>query len=137
MSKTLFTTGGFPRRRFGRVRGGFTLLEILAGSAMLAVLMVGLVSAFYSAIRMRERTHATLDKDLPLQTCLQVMRRDFTAAMPSAGLLTGSFVGEKGGSGDSDYDQVEFNTASGVLDKSLPGGICSRFLTDSRRPTTS
>jgi uncharacterized membrane protein YgcG len=101
------------------------LLEILVGSAMLAVLVVGLVSAFYSAIKMREKTNASLDKDQPLQTCLQVMKRDFTTAMPSNGLLSGTFVGEKGGSGDSEYDKVEFNTASGYVSKSTPwGDLC-------------
>ncbi|HNY26294.1 MAG TPA: type II secretion system protein GspJ [Candidatus Sumerlaeota bacterium] len=125
MTRVRHSVWCFSVRPRGRAQGGFTLLEILAGSAMLAVLVVGLVSAFYSAIKMREKTNAALDKDQPLQTCLQVMKRDFTSAMPSNGLLSGTFVGEKGGNGDSEYDQVEFNTATGLVNKSAPwGDLC-------------
>ncbi|HEQ60409.1 MAG TPA: prepilin-type N-terminal cleavage/methylation domain-containing protein, partial [Firmicutes bacterium] len=105
-----------PEER-GHARGGFTLLELLAATAMFAVIIVALYSVFYGALRLRERAAETFETQLPKGFSLSVLKRDLADAVAPTGVLAGPFIGEKIEEGRRRLDRLEIHTASGRVDE--------------------
>jgi prepilin-type N-terminal cleavage/methylation domain-containing protein len=82
---------GPPR---GRARPqAFTLVEVILAVGIFAIVMVSINSAFFAAIRLRQRTSEALENALPLTQALALMRRDLQNAVPPGGTMTGNFRG--------------------------------------------
>jgi len=110
----------------GRVQGGFTLLELLAATAMFAVIIVALYSVFYGALRLRERAAETFETQLPKEFSLSLLKRDLADAVAPTGVLAGSFLGEKREEGRRRLDRLEIHTASARVDEHHPWGDIQR-----------
>jgi prepilin-type N-terminal cleavage/methylation domain-containing protein len=60
---------------------GFTLLELLLATAVAAIVLLVINTAFFSALRLHNTTHAKIDSDLALQRALGIIRRDLAGLM--------------------------------------------------------
>jgi type II secretion system protein J len=71
-------------------RGGFTLIEVLIATTIMAIVMVSMHSVFLGALRMRERTAQVLENALPVEEALRSMQRDLSNLVAST---NGTFFG--------------------------------------------
>ncbi len=133
----LCTLGPWTQRR-----AAFTLLELLIAVVAFAIVLAAINGVFYSALKLRNRSAASLEKSLPLTQALIILKRDLASlAAPStnstklAGELQtsptgsgtdsaprfGSLAGAAGGAGGL-ASQVgpDFYTYSGLLDTASP-----------------
>lgn len=81
------------RRRDARDTKGFTLLELLAATAMVAVLAIAVAASLEIAFKGRAKALAAVE---PVRKCnwsLELMRDDMQSAARPNGQLSGSFVG--------------------------------------------
>jgi len=100
----------------------FTLLEMLAATAMFAVVLAALLSVFHGTLRMRERSCARIDGGLAREEIVSGLQRDLLGVVPPTGVLAGAFVGEKVEAGAVRLDQVRFRTSIGPLGEDEPWG---------------
>jgi type II secretion system protein J len=114
-------------RRCRLTAGGFTLLELLIASAMFAVIVGALYSAFYGALRLREKAYETLEKGLPKRYAVSLIQRDLAYIAAPVGLLAGPMIGEKTEEGDLRLDLLEIHTASGMVHDDEPWGDIQRI----------
>lgn len=111
-----------PTRRGSRA---FTLIELILGVGIMAIVMIAINAVLFSAMRLRERTTATVDESLPVQQTLSLLRRDLQGVMaPSeGGILSGDFkVGRVASIGVGQPVDVELYTTTGVLREDEPWG---------------
>lgn len=114
----------------------FTLIELLVAVAIFAIILVAINTVFYAALRLRNRTTANLDRTLPLNRALSVMRRDLANVMPPGGPLAGGFIigaigsggingvsiGGNTGTVGSQSGSLECYTTTGTLSDAAPWG---------------
>ena len=118
-------------------RSAFTLLELLIAVVAFAIVLAAINGVFYSALKLRNRSAASLEKSLPLTQALTILKRDLASLAPPGKLAKelqtsptssassaphfGSLSGAAGGAG-SLASQVgpDFYTYSGLLDPSAP-----------------
>jgi type II secretion system protein J len=107
-----------------RFVNAFTLLEVMLALAISAVVLAGIGTVFYSAMRLRERTTAMVDEAQPLQQALNFLRIDLRGALPPGGssALAQDFRVEGSGSGTSLSSRLQFFTTSGILRDNQPWG---------------
>jgi len=72
-----------------RSHRGFTLMELLLGIAVGAVVLVVIQTTFFGALRLHNTTHARLDSTLEVERALGIVRRDLAGLMLPGGTLTG------------------------------------------------
>ena len=128
----LCTLGPWTQRR-----AAFTLLELLIAVVAFAIVLAAINGVFYSALKLRNRSAASLEKSLPLTQALIILKRDL-ASLAAPGTLAkelqtsptgstsgeqrfGSLTGAAGGAGAL-ASQVgpDFYTYSGLLDTASP-----------------
>jgi len=141
-----------------RTRSAFSLLELLIAIMAFAIVLVAINGVFYSGLKLRNRTAASLEKSLPLTQALLILKRDLANLAPpstsnsrlvgelqstptgGAGGLTsaprfGSIAGATGAtSGQTAQVSPDFHTLSGLLDTAAPWPNAQRvayLLTDS------
>ncbi len=73
--------------------GGFTLVEILIASSIMAIVLVSIHAVFFGALRLRERTLDAIESSLPVEEALQTMQRDLANIVVSANGTNGSLFG--------------------------------------------
>ncbi len=113
------------------------MLEILAATAMFAVLIGAVYAVYYSTFRLREKSYEVLQVSLPRTGVAMYLENDLAAALPPGGLLAGSFIGEKHESGGRRMDTLEMHTASGLLNETDPWGDIQRVLYSLESPDGS
>jgi prepilin-type N-terminal cleavage/methylation domain-containing protein len=116
---------------------GFTLIELIFGVGIMAIVMIAINAVFFSALRLRERTADAVDESLPIEQTLATLRRDLQGAMtPSAGgILSGDFrVGGKTSVGLSQPVDLELYTTTGVLRENEPWGEVQKVTYQLRLP---
>lgn len=103
---------------------GFTLMEVILALATSAVVLAGIGGAFYSALRLRDRTARALDESLPLYRVLEVIKRDLKGALPPGGVMAGNFVygALPSDSALSQGTGLQFSSTTGVLRDQEPWG---------------
>jgi len=103
--------------------------------------MVAINTAFFAALRLRQRSSEVLDQTLPLNHALSVLRRDLINAVPPGGVLSGDFRSGLGGAtggasttskannsstsrglGTAQYGGLDFFTTTGTLSDNSPWG---------------
>jgi hypothetical protein len=129
--------GGCPAiaRRRARASAAFTLIEAVLALAISGVVLAAIGGVFYSALRLRDRTFATLNDGSALQPALGILKRDLRGAMPPGDMLASSFrCGALGGI-LADGFGIQFTTTTGVSDDALPAGDLQEVIYMLREPT--
>jgi len=109
-----------------KLRGGFTLIEVLLALVVLSILMVVVHSVFYGAIQLRNTVDQTIQNAMPLQHALRMIKRDVANLTIPGGTLTGTLqtplVANSTMSSQHDGEQCgpTFYTASGTIDDLSP-----------------
>jgi type II secretion system protein J len=114
-------------------QGAFTLIEVLLALGIFAIVLVAINTAFFAAIRLRQRTSEVLDQSLPINQFIGVLRRDLQNALPPGGVLAGDFnsdgpSGLKAGlrknmvAGGGQTGGLDFFTSTGALSDDSPMG---------------
>jgi prepilin-type N-terminal cleavage/methylation domain-containing protein len=101
-------------------RHGFTLIEVILATAIVAILMGALYTVFHGTMRLRETTYAAVESGLPVDYAARLIRRDLAAALPPGGILAGSFLGVSDSQAAGRMDNLDFFSASGVLTNDQP-----------------
>lgn len=101
---------------------GFTLLEILAATAISAILLGSLYSVFHGALKLRERTFAEVETAIPRSYIAMIIRRDLTNLSPPTGILAGPAIGESDEVDGFRQDRLEFYSSSGIVNEDDPWG---------------
>lgn len=136
------THGGCRGQRKGVNACGtaFTLIEVILAIAIFAIVLVAMNTAFFAAVRLRQKTSDALESSRPLNQGLALLRRDLQNAVPPGGVLKGDFRsgGAGGGAGSrssattgkgavvntlgSQNPGLDFFTATGALGDDAPWG---------------
>jgi prepilin-type N-terminal cleavage/methylation domain-containing protein len=125
-----------------RPRRAFTLLELLIAVVAFAIVLAAINGVFYSGLKLRNRSAASLEKSLPLAQAMLVLKRDLANLAPPSTNETrligelqstptgsgasstprfGSLAGATGGSsGQNAQVSPDFHTLSGLLDTASP-----------------
>ncbi len=123
-------------------RSAFTLLELLIAVVAFAIVLAAINGVFYSGLKLRNRSAASLEKSLPLTQALGIIKRDLAnlaapggtlagelqtsptgsglSSAPKFGSLAGATGAAGGMSGQSAQVSPDFHTLSGLLDTDLP-----------------
>ena len=106
---------------FASRRSAFTLLELLLAVAAFAIVLAAINSVFYSGLKLRNRSAASLEKSLPLAQAFTVLKRDLAnLALPTTnetrlvGELQSSPTGTSSGSGSGPSSQPRFGSLAGA-----------------------
>ncbi|HUS48343.1 MAG TPA: type II secretion system protein GspJ [Phycisphaerae bacterium] len=81
------------RRRQARA---FTLLELLAATAMTAVLAGSLYATLHTAFKARRNATSAVEQVRKAELAVELVRADIESAVVPKGILAGAFVGETG-----------------------------------------
>ncbi len=119
-----------------RQRSGFTLIEAVLALGISAVVLAAIGGVFYSALRLRDRTFASLNDGASLQPALNYIKRDLRGAMPPDGVLASTFrCGALGGLLGEGFG-LQLTTTTGRLDAELPNGDLQEVIYKLRQPTS-
>jgi len=121
----------------------FTLIELILAVGIFAIVMVAINTAFFAALRLRQRSSEALEEALPVDHALSLLRRDLVNAVPPGGVLAGDFrsgslgasaggvntkstssnnSGASRGLGTAQYGGLDFFTTTGTLSDDQPCG---------------
>ena len=104
-------------------KAGFTLVEILIATSIMAILLAAIHAAFFGALGLRERTLDSLEGSLPVEQALQTLQRDLANIVIST---NGTFIGPLQTTNPTNAlpGQVgpDFYTSGGELDGIVPWG---------------
>ncbi len=125
-----------PNRNPGRPgRGAFTLIEVLLAVVIFGVVLVAMHAVFHGALRLRNKTAASLERAVPLQQTLAIIQRDLANLVLPGGVLAGHLQAiptqqtELGQAGPFWY------TAAGILSPATPWGSVQRVAYRLTEPT--
>lgn len=108
---------GYPAR-------AFTLIEVILALGIFAIVMVAINTAFFAALRLRQRSTESLEQSVPVNRALQLLRRDLINAVPPGGVLAGDFrSGNMGGASGNGSTKANNSTASRGLGTAQYGGL--------------
>jgi prepilin-type N-terminal cleavage/methylation domain-containing protein len=106
-----------------RPAGGFTLVEILIATSIMAILLVAIHTAFLAALGLRQKTIDSVEASMPTEEALQTMQRDLANIVIST---NGTFFGPLQSINQTNVlpDQIgpDFYTSGGELDGVVPWG---------------
>lgn len=121
---------------------GFTLVEVLLALVICAIVLVAINAVFATAVRLRDRTSAAIDEDLPVERTLQIMTSDLKGAVGPGGFLAGDFkCGSQtmgttmGMSGEAGAAGLDFFTDTGVISDKAPWGDIQEVFYELKAPT--
>jgi prepilin-type N-terminal cleavage/methylation domain-containing protein len=121
------------RRRRASHGRGFTLLELIAASAIMAALALTLYSAMRVGFRARDRVLAAVGPARAGEVAMDLVRRDLESALPPTGLISEAFFGGPGPD-LPDSSAVQFY-CMGRLPSAVPPAARSRQTLSSDDPT--
>ena len=112
---------------------GFTLLEILLAVLVFSIVLAAIHTVFFSAFKLRNKTSEAIERSLPLQQTLAIIKRDLANLVPPGGPLSGALQSTpttstgSGMSGSlSRQNGPQFYTAVGIVDDNAPWGETER-----------
>lgn len=111
----------------GPSRKGFTLLELLLAVLVFSIVLGAIHVVFFSAFRLRNRTAEAIERSLPLQQTLAIVKRDLANLVPPGGPLSGALqstptLSTSGSLASSMRGQSgpQFYTTTGIVDDTAP-----------------
>lgn len=106
----------FGVTRSGRAQsGGFTLLELIVGAAISAVLLAALYGVLSGVLGMKRRSYESMGRDLPQAAATAVLKRDIMNMVVPLGRLGDVVVGEKSSEDGRVSDTLAFCTTTGTV----------------------
>src|SRR5947208_8795431 len=70
-------------------QGAFTLLELLLAVLVFSIVLAAIHTVFFSALRLRNKTSDAIERSLPLQQTIAIIKRDLANLVPPGGTLSG------------------------------------------------
>lgn len=138
---------GFRFSAFGFARSGFTLLELLLAVLVFAIVLGAMHVVLFSAFKLRNKTSDAIDRSLPLQQTLAIIRRDLGNLVPPGGTFSGALQSTPTltttASDVSMSDTLsrqgspQFYTAVGIVDDNAPWGEIERVSYYLAQPTNN
>ena len=117
-------------------QNGFTLIEVLLAVAIFAVVLAAINTVFYSALRLRNTMNESLERSLPVEQALAIIKRDLVAIVPP-GTLAGPLKCESASSlsitGQPTGPQIY--TSTGTVNQTSPWGEVQKVTYYLRPPT--
>src|SRR4051812_23724015 len=98
----------------------FTLIEILIAVSIFAIVLAAINTVFFSALRLRNRTAAALDKIVPVEQAISIIKRDLQNIVVPSGTLCGPLETNPGTNDIAGATSPTFFTASGYVDETSP-----------------
>ena len=127
---------GFRVSSLGFRQRAFTLLELLLAVLVFAIVLAAVHTVFFTAFKLRKRTTDAIERSLPLQQALGVIKRDLVNLVPPGGLLAGALQstptisttasGVRVSNSLSRQNGPQFFTAVGIVDDNAPWGEIER-----------
>ncbi|TAK93568.1 MAG: prepilin-type N-terminal cleavage/methylation domain-containing protein [Verrucomicrobia bacterium] len=112
---------------------GFTLLELLLAVLVFSIVLAAMHTVFYSAFKLRSKTTDAIERSLPLQQTLAIIKRDLANLVPPGGALSGQLQSTPNSSTSggmsaslSRQSGPQFYTAVGMVEDSAPWGEIER-----------
>lgn len=135
-------------------QSAFTLLELLLAVLVFAIVLGAIHVVFFSAIKLRNKTSDAIERSLPLQQTLMIIKRDLANLVPPGGTLSGAlqsaptvFPAPGGstntGAGSSMSGSLnrgngpDFYTAVGLVNDAAPWGEIERVSYRLAQPTNN
>ncbi len=103
-----------------RLTGAFTLLELLIAVVAFGIVLAAINAVFYAALRLRNRSVASLEEALPLQHAVATIKRDLANIVLPGGPLSGSLQTTSITNAVLGQSSPDFFTASGLIDETSP-----------------
>jgi type II secretion system protein J len=97
----------------------FTLIEVILAIGIFAIVMVAINTAFFAALRLRQRSTEALEQALPVDHTLALLRRDLMNSVPPGGALAGDFRSGNSGSGSSGTSSKSSSAANSSSSRGL------------------
>jgi len=98
----------------------FTLIEIMIAVAAFAIVLAAINTIFYTALRLRNSTTASIEKALPMEHALGVIRRDLANLVLPGGTMSGTLSTSSTSNSVAGQASPSFYTATGVIDETSP-----------------
>ncbi len=112
----------------------FTLLEMLLAVAVTAIVLAAINTVFFSALRLRARTAATVEAALPADHAVAVMKADLAGIVP-VGVMAGPMGSDIAGVGMSQPAALEIFTSTGFVNGDAPWGPIQKIDYSLQDPT--
>ncbi|HEX2971942.1 MAG TPA: type II secretion system protein GspJ [Tepidisphaeraceae bacterium] len=106
-----------PRRH-----SGFTLLEILLATAMVAVVSLSLYASLRIAFRARDSANNAIGPIRAASLALDLVSRDLESVLSPSGVMAGAFVGQHATDSGNPTDILEYYCVGEGPDRSDPTG---------------
>jgi type II secretion system protein J len=124
---------------------GFTLLELLLAVLVFSIVLGAIHVVFFSAFKLRNKTSEAIERALPLQQTLAVIKRDLANIVPPGGLLSGALqstptLSTASGAMTGSLNRgngPQFYTAAGIVDDGAPWGEVERVSYHLAPPTNN
>jgi type II secretion system protein J len=127
---------GLRTSEFRLPRRAFTLLELLLAVLVFAIVLAAIHTVFFSAFKLRKKTTDAIERSLPLQQTLAIMKRDILNLTPPGGTLSGALqstptittnaTGVSLSGALNRQSGPQFFTAVGIVDDNAPWGELER-----------
>ncbi len=105
----------------------FTLLEILLATAIFAVILAAINTAFYGAVKLQSRSKEAMDQFEIENQAVAIMKNDLRAMVAPGGVLAGSITGTTEGSSSGQNANLDFYAANGITDTEQSFGDIRRI----------
>jgi len=122
-----FSDFGLRISACGFLQRGFTLLELLLAVLVFSIVLGAIHVVFFSALKLRNKTADAIERSLPLQQTLAIIKRDLANLAPPGGALSGALqstptLSTTGGSSGAMNrpSGPQFYTAVGIVDDTAP-----------------
>jgi len=119
----------------------FTLVEVLLALAICAIVLVAINAVFATAVRLRDRTSAGVDENLPVERTLEVLTHDLKGTVGPRGFLAGDFKcgaqatsTSMGMSGEAGQGGLDFFTDTGAINDTAPWGDLQEVMYELKAP---
>jgi type II secretion system protein J len=93
----------------------FTLIEVLLAVMVFSIVLTAIHTVFYSAIHLRNKAVESVDKALPLNRAIDIMRRDLAGIVRPGGTLFGDFITSAAQANGTNQLRPGFYTATAHL----------------------